>query len=52
MEQIKEGNVKFLGILPNDDEISKMNLVGENLLNLTKKSKAYTVAKELFSTII
>ncbi|MFW9895016.1 MAG: hypothetical protein ACFFD7_04355, partial [Candidatus Thorarchaeota archaeon] len=52
VENIKEGNVKFLGILPNDDEISKMNLVGENLLNLNNESKAYTVAKELFAEIL
>jgi len=52
VENIKEKNVKFLGLLPSDDEISKMNLVGENLLQLPNESKAYKTAKELFATII
>lgn len=52
VENIKEKNVKFLGLLPSDDEISKMNLVGENLLQLPNESKAYKTAKELFTTII
>jgi len=52
VENIKEKNVRFLGLLPNDDEISKMNLVGENLLQLPNESKAYKTAKELFATII
>ncbi len=52
VENIKEKNVRFLGLLPSDDEISKMNLVGENLLQLPNESKAYKTAKELFTTII
>lgn len=52
VENINEKNVRFLGLLPNDDEISKMNLVGENLLQLPNESKAYKTAKELFATII
>ena len=52
VENIKERNVRFLGLLPSDDEISKMNLVGENLLQLPNESKAYKTAKELFATII
>jgi len=52
VENIKERNVRFLGLLPNDDEISKMNLVGENLLQLPSESKTYKTAKELFSAII
>ena len=31
---IKEEYVEFLGFLANSDEISKMNLVGANLLTL------------------
>lgn len=52
VENIKERNVKFLGSLPNDDEISKMNLVGDNLLHLTNENEAYKIAKELFASII
>ena len=52
VDKIKEGNVKFLGIMPNDDEISKMNLVGENLMQLPSKNSAYKIAKELFAVIL
>jgi len=50
--KIKEKNVRFLGLLPNDEEISKINLIGENLLLLPNQSEVYQSAKELFSTII
>ena len=50
--KINEKNVKFLGLLPNDEEISKINLIGENLLQLPNQSEIYHSAKELFSAII
>ena len=49
---VNERNVNLLGFISNSDEISKMNLVGENLLQLPNESKAYKIAKELFTTII
>jgi len=49
---VNERNVKLLGFIANSDEISKMNLVGENLLQLPSESKTYKTAKELFSAII
>jgi CO dehydrogenase maturation factor len=49
---IKEDRVKLLGFIENSDEIGKMNLIGENLLNLPAESKPYLKAKELFSTIV
>jgi CO dehydrogenase maturation factor len=49
---INEKNVKFLGILPNDEEISKINLVGENLLVLSDQSKTYKSAQQLFAKIL
>ena len=52
VENIKEKNIRFLGLLPSDDEISKMNLIGENLLLLPVDSKAYKTAKDLFASII
>ncbi|MFW9783351.1 MAG: AAA family ATPase [Candidatus Heimdallarchaeota archaeon] len=52
VEKINQNNVRFLGLLPNDEEISKMNLVGENLLLLSNESRAYISAKELFARII
>ena len=49
---IKEEYVKLLGFIANSDEISKMNLIGENLLNLSNESKAYKTSKELFAKIL
>ena len=49
---INEPNVKLLGFISNSDDISKMNLIGENLLLLPEGSDAYKTAKQLFGTII
>ncbi len=49
---IKEEYVKLLGFIANSDEISKMNLVGENLLNLPNESEAYKTGKKLFAKIV
>jgi len=52
VDKLGEKNIRFLGLLPNDEEISKMNLFGENLLNLSPENKAYTTAKELFAKVV
>ncbi|MFX1315097.1 MAG: AAA family ATPase [Promethearchaeota archaeon] len=49
---LKEEYVKLLGFIANSDEISRMNLVGENLLHLPNESNAYQKAKELFASIV
>jgi CO dehydrogenase maturation factor len=49
---INESNVKFLGVLPNDEEISKINLTGENLLDLSNQSKTYQSAQQLFAQVL
>ena len=49
---IDEQNVKLLGFVSNSEEISKMNLIGENLLLLPEDSKAYRTVKDLFASII
>jgi len=49
---IKDENVKLLGFVSNSDEISRINIVGENLLELPDESEAYKTAKELFAKII
>ena len=49
---IKQEYVKLLGFIANSDEISRMNLVGENLLHLPNDSKAYKKSKELFAKIV
>jgi len=49
---IKDKDVKLLGFVSNSDEISRMNIIGENLLELPDESEAYKTAKELFAKII
>lgn len=49
---IKDEDVKLLGFVSNSDEISRLNIVGENLLELPNESEAYKTAKELFAKII
>ena len=49
---IKEDHVKLLGFIDNSDEISRMNIVGENLLQIPTETKAYKTAKKLFSSIV
>ncbi|MHA2184134.1 MAG: AAA family ATPase [Promethearchaeota archaeon] len=49
---INEDNVRLLGFVSNSEEISSMNLIGENLLLLSSESDAYENAKNLFAKII
>jgi CO dehydrogenase maturation factor len=49
---LKDRNVKLLGFIPSSDEISKINLIGENLIDLPKNNSSYLQAKEIFSKII
>ena len=46
VEKIKENNVHLLGFIPNDDEISKINLVAENLLGCPTRSTAKSIYPE------
>ena len=49
---IDEHNVKLLGFISNSEEISRVNLVGDNLLLLSNETNAYKDAKDLFAKII
>ena len=49
---IKDKDVKLLGFVSNSDEISRMNIVGENLLKLPNESKEYQTVKDLFASLI
>ncbi|MFX0032955.1 MAG: AAA family ATPase [Promethearchaeota archaeon] len=49
---VNDDRVKFLGILPYDEEISKFNLTGNNLLELEKDNKMYIEAKKLYAKVI
>jgi len=52
VNNIKDIRVKFLGLLPNDEEISKMNLLAKNLLDISPENKFYKSTKELFAKIV
>ena len=52
IEQIKDDKVKLLGLLPYDEDISKYNLTGENLLKLTENNTLYESAKNLFANVV
>jgi len=49
---LNEKNVHLLGFISNDDEISKINLIGGNLLDLPQNNSSYQEAKEIFAKII
>jgi CO dehydrogenase maturation factor len=49
---VNEPNVKLLGFISNSDEISKMNLIGENLLLLPDDNQTYKTVKDLYASII
>ena len=52
VQNINDDRVRLLGILPHDEEISKFNLTGDNLLELEKENKVYIEAKKLYAEII
>ena len=52
VEKIEEENVQLLGFIPNDDEISKINLTGGNLIGLPSENSTFKRASEIFGKII
>ncbi len=52
VKKITDKKVQFLGALPYNEEVSKINLTGENLLDLAKENEFYNSAKNLFAEII
>ena len=52
VKKITDKKVHFLGALPYNEEVSKINLTGENLLDLAKENELYNSAKDLFSEVI
>ncbi|TFG04711.1 MAG: ATP-binding protein [Promethearchaeota archaeon] len=52
VEEIKQNGVKLLGFLPNDETISKINLMGDNLIKLSGDNPTYVEAKKMFSKIV
>ena len=52
VKELTDKRVHLLGFIPNNDEISKINLNGGNLIKLASDNPAYLSAKECFSKII
>ena len=52
VKTITDNKVHFLGALPYNEEVSKINLTGENLLDLAKENELYNSAKNLFAEVI
>ena len=52
IKKVKKDNVKLLGFISNNDEISKINLMDGNLLELSKDNPSYQQAKDIFAKII
>ena len=52
IEKLNQPNVKLLGFISNNDEISAINLTGGNLLDLPQDNFSYLEAKEIFAKIL
>jgi len=52
VEKIDDDRIKFLGILPYDEEISTHNLKGDNLLTLSNENSLYKSVKTLFTSLV
>ena len=52
VENLNDDRVKLLGFISNNEEISKINITGGNLIDLPEENSSYQEAKELFTHII
>ncbi|TFF63498.1 MAG: ATP-binding protein [Promethearchaeota archaeon] len=52
LKKISQNNIKLLGLVPNDEKISEINITGGSLLDLSNDNPTYQKAKELFSKIL
>ncbi len=52
VKNINSDRVKLLGFISNNEEISKINITGGNLIDLPEENSSYQEAKELFAKII
>ena len=52
IDKIKIKNLTLLGLVPNDNTISEINISGKNLLNLSSDNQTYQIVKKLFSKVI
>ena len=52
VENLNDDRVKLLGFISNNEEISKINITGGNLIELPEENSSYQEAKEIFVKII
>ncbi|MHA1320001.1 MAG: hypothetical protein ACTSQ1_09330 [Promethearchaeota archaeon] len=52
VNNLNDDRVKLLGFISNDEEISKINITGGNLIDLPEDNSSYEEAKDLFAKII
>jgi len=52
VEKLQDGKVHLLGFISNNEEISRINLTGGNLLKISNENPSYKQVKEIFSKII
>ena len=52
VENLNDDRVKLLGFISNDEEISKINITGGNLIDLSEENSSYQEAKKIFANII
>lgn len=50
--KIKDERVRFLGVVPYDDEVSKFNLIGSNLLDISCEIDLYSSVSVLYDSIL
>jgi len=52
VENLNIDRVKLLGFISNNEEISKINIIGGNLIDLPEENSSYQEVKEIFAKII
>lgn len=52
VNNIHRNNIELLGFIPTDNEISEINLMGGNLLNISETNASYQKAIKIFKKII
>ena len=52
VKNLNDDRVKLLGFISNNEEISKINIIGGNLIDLPEENSSYQEAKKIFAKII
>ena len=52
VENLNRDRVKLLGFISDNEDISKINITGGNLIDLPRENRSYQEAKEIFAKII